>query len=59
MADFLFLSVGTTFCNCEERATYKVLFLRLPLPAGRLATKKYDLKSTEVLARKQPKDSHF
>jgi hypothetical protein len=41
MADFLFLSVGTTFCNCEERTTCKVLFLRW-------LTKKCDLKITEV-----------
>jgi hypothetical protein len=51
--------LATAFYNCEERATYKVLFMRLPLPAGRLATKKCDLKITEVVARKQPKDSHF
>lgn len=43
MADFLFLNVGTAFYNCEERATYKVLFLAL-------AYKKCDIKITEVVA---------
>jgi hypothetical protein len=40
---FWLLALATAFCNCEERATYKVLFLTL-------ATKKYDLKTIEVVA---------
>lgn len=43
MAEFLAFSLDTAFCDCEERATYNVLFLAL-------ASKNCDLKITLVVA---------
>ncbi|QTE21186.1 hypothetical protein [Polaribacter cellanae] len=40
---FGFLALATAFCDCEERATYKVLYLAL-------ASKNCDLKTIEVVA---------